>query len=163
MLARFLFLTFATFACFAKASPVDQTTLFPHEKEYRFEVVHHAKVRGGAERISPILPTGAWAREPYVYRTTTWSKFLTNEQKKAVTDMAPFPWRESADTTNSYMEVMVPENARWYFAFSTDWHILSGYLSNSTASEFVTVISPVTLDNGFLDGLSECLEADDSE
>ncbi|KAH7033855.1 hypothetical protein BKA57DRAFT_510589 [Linnemannia elongata] len=85
-----------------------------------------------------------------------WSVRLWNA---AVITAATLPWRDSADSSNAYMEVILLSNAQGYFAFSTDWHIFSGVISSSaTLEEFVTDIVPVCLENGVLRGLMEFID-----
>ncbi|KAK3843439.1 MAG: hypothetical protein J3R72DRAFT_440849, partial [Linnemannia gamsii] len=123
---------------------------------YTFKVINYSKSRGGEERVSPTYQGPRTVRSPYIYRNTTWSKNLDDAKMAAVKAVAPFTWRDSTDSSNVYMWFDMPSDMKGYFAFSTDWHILSGYLSNRTSSEeFVTAIVPISLENGSVNGLMD--------
>lgn len=154
MLARFL-LTLVTLTSLvvSEQTPLTGST---GDNGYTFKVIDYSTSSGGVERVSPIYGGPATVRTPFIYRNTTWSKHLDDAKKAAVSAVAPFPWRESTGSSDSYMEVTLPSGRQGYFAFSTDWHILSGYLSSLTFSdEFVTAIVPVRLQSGSAMGSME--------
>ncbi|KAH7033849.1 hypothetical protein BKA57DRAFT_510583 [Linnemannia elongata] len=156
MLAR-LILILVTLTGFVVS---EQTSLISgDENRYHFKVINYSTSRSGIDQVSPVYQGPTTVRTPFIYRNTTWSKPLNDAQKAAVITAATLPWRDSADSSNAYMEVILLSNAQGYFAFSTDWHIFSGVISSSaTLEEFVTDIVPVCLENGVLRGLMEFID-----
>jgi len=112
MLARLL-LTLVAFSSFVVSEqiPLAGST---SGNQYTFDVTDYSTSRGGAERVSLIYHGSRTVSSPIIYRNTTWSKPLDAAGKAAVMAAAPFPWRDSANSSTSYMDYPMPSHKQGY-------------------------------------------------
>ncbi|KAF9342374.1 hypothetical protein BGX26_007667, partial [Mortierella sp. AD094] len=124
---------------------------------YTYDVISSTIATSGWERSSAIVTGPIYIVCDNVYRNTTWSIELPPHLQDIVRSSAPFEWVESGGTDKITYGFHVPSGDTGYFAQTTKWHILTGYIrttlaGNTITEQLVTTISPKVLYSGELDG-----------